>query len=32
MLGPPSASDFLDGEEDKQYQRFKAIDDGWGED
>jgi DNA-directed RNA polymerase beta subunit len=27
MLGPPSASDFPNGEEDKQYQRFKAIDD-----
>jgi DNA-directed RNA polymerase III subunit RPC2 len=25
--GPPSVSDFSDGEEDKRYQRFKAIDD-----
>jgi DNA-directed RNA polymerase III subunit RPC2 len=32
MLGPPSASGFLDGEEEKRYQRFKAIDDGWRED
>ncbi|KAL3945031.1 MAG: hypothetical protein SGBAC_000888 [Bacillariaceae sp.] len=26
-LGPPSASDFPDGEEDKRFHRYKAIDD-----